>query len=62
MGLFRKTMAVSTLGVVRYKSNAERRASGIEAQGKAAKRVAKAEARLLDAQRKQIEKATEATD
>ncbi len=48
MGLFRKTMSVSTLGMVRWETDRQKRAD-------AAKRTSKAEAKLLEEQAKLVE-------
>ena len=68
MALLRKMMSVYTVGLIRWQSNAERRAAALELQAKAAKHAAKAnaaraaaEARLLDAQTRAMLQQADAT-
>ncbi len=54
MGLIRKLSSASTLGLVRFESNSERRAKGMQAQGRAAKAQAAVEARRVRAEERLI--------
>jgi hypothetical protein len=60
MGLIRKTMSVSTAGLIKYRSNSEKKAIGALKQGQAAEREAAANAAAAEAQAEFYRAQTEA--